>query len=227
MSAANPPDSTFYGQLWAATTAERQYLYTAPLIRAAMAGQVERDDYIAFLGQAYHHVRHTVPLLMACGARLGDDDEWLREKLAHYIAEEIGHQEWILADIAAAGGDAEAARGTPPKPETELMVAYAYDCIARGNPVSFFGMVFVLETTSTELATHAAQQLQGALNLPKKAFSYLSSHGALDLEHVGYFRELVNRLTRDSDRAAILHAARMFFRLYGGVFRAIEPRHRS
>ena len=28
-----------------------------------------------------------------------------------------------------------------PSPATELMVAYAYDTIHRGNPVSFFGMV--------------------------------------------------------------------------------------
>ncbi len=37
------------------------------------------------------------------------------------------------------------------------MVAYVYDYIARRNPVGFFGMVHVLEGTSTALATTAAQ----------------------------------------------------------------------
>ena len=35
--------------------------------------------------------------------------------LAHYIEEEIGHQEWILNDIKACGGDAEAVRRSQPK----------------------------------------------------------------------------------------------------------------
>ena len=48
-------------------------------------------------------VRHTVPLLMACGARLPERLEWLREAIAEYIEEEIGHQEWILNDIRACG----------------------------------------------------------------------------------------------------------------------------
>ena len=42
---------------------------------------------------------------------------------------------------------------------TELMVAYAYDTIARGNPVGFFGMVHVLEGTSvSRVATRALQR---------------------------------------------------------------------
>lgn len=218
---------SFYERLQQETTIDRQHLYGAPLIRAAFAGHVSREDYVAFLGQAYHHVRHTVPLLMACGARLGAQDEWLREKIAHYIEEEIGHQVWILDDIREAGGDAESVRTGRPHPETELMVAYAYDTIARGNPVGFFGMVYVLETTSTELATRAATTLQTALALPKKAFTYLTTHGAVDVEHIDFFRELVGQLRRDEDRDAVLHAARMFFRLYGDVFRSIEPTRKA
>ncbi len=221
-AAGAQPD--FYLRLQQQTATDRAQLYAAPLIRAAIAGEVDRDDYLAFLTQAYHHVRHTVPLLMACGARLGGDYEWLREAIAHYIDEEIGHQEWILDDIRVAGGDAQAVRQGRPNAATELMVAYAYDSIQRGNPLAFFGMVFVLETTSTELASLAAQTLQHSLRLPKQAFRYLSSHGAVDVEHVDFFRTLVGRLDRDADRDAVLHAARMFFHLYGAVFRSIEPR---
>ena len=218
---------SFFERLQRETAADRQYLYAAPLIRAAFAGLVGRDDYIAFLAQAYHHVRHTVPLMMACGARLGADDEWLRQKIAHYIEEEIGHQEWILDDIREAGGDADAVRHGRPNAETELMVAYAYDTIARGNPVGFFGMVYVLESTSTELATGAASTLQNALGLPKKAFTYLTTHGSVDVGHVDFFRDLVSQLRTDADRNAVLHAAHMFFRLYGGVFRSIEPMRKA
>jgi hypothetical protein len=145
----------------------------------------------------------------------------LRAAVAHYIEEEVGHQEWILNDIAAAGGDAEAVRDGPPAIDTELMVAYAYDTVMRGNPVGFFGMVFVLEGTSVQLATQVATSLQSSLGLAPSAFSYLSSHGALDLSHIEDFRQLVNRLDDPADRAAIVHRAQVFFRLYGDVIRSI------
>jgi len=212
---------TFFDQLKAETEQERQQLFSIPIIQDALRGTVTTSQYIAFLTQAYHHVKHTVPLMMACGSRLGDRHEWLRQAIAEYIEEEIGHQEWILNDIAACGGDADAARTSRPHVSTELMVAYAYHQVDRHNPVSFFGMVHVLEGTSTALATHAADTIRGALALPPQAFSYLSSHGSLDLEHVAFFERLVNRLDEQRDREAVTHMARMMYGLYGNVFRSL------
>lgn len=212
----------FYEELLNATQTEQIELQSLPIIQTAMRGQATLDQYIAFLTQAYHHVKHTVPLLMACGARLGEDKEWLREAIAHYIEEEIGHHEWILNDIKASGGDADAVRRGKPAFETELMVAYAYDTIARGNPIGFFGMVHVLEGTSVQLAINAASALQKSLNLPDEAFSYLNSHGSLDLEHVDFFRSLVDRLESPEDKESLIHCAKAVFRLYGDIFRSLE-----
>jgi pyrroloquinoline quinone (PQQ) biosynthesis protein C len=213
---------TFFEQLQQATQVEQAGLQSLPIIRKTLDGEVTLEQYVAFLTEAYHHVKHTTPLLMACGARLGGDKEWLREAIAHYIEEEIGHQEWILNDIKACGADAEAVRHGRPALATELMVAYAYDTIARGNPVGFFGMVHVLEGTSIQLAINAASMLQQSLKLPKQAFTYLNSHGALDLEHVGFFRDLVNRLDSEEDKACLVHCAKAVFHLYGDIFRTLE-----
>lgn len=210
-----------FAELERATQTERCRLLAAPIITDALAGRVTRAQYLAFLGEAYHHVRHTVPLLMACGARLPARLEWLRVAVAHYITEEIGHHEWILDDIAAAGGDADRVRDSEPAFETEMMVAYAYDTIARGNPVGFFGMVYVLEGTSVTLATQVAKSLSHALDLPPKAFTYLSSHGSLDMEHIEHFRKLVNRLDDRDDQRAVIDCAQRFFRLYGDVIRSL------
>jgi hypothetical protein len=84
-----------------------------------------------------------------------------------------------LNDISAAGGDKEAARHATPYLATQVMVAYNYDYIARKNPVGFFGMVFMLESTSTQIATKGAESLKNS-GLPKDAFSYLISHGEYD-----------------------------------------------
>ena len=211
----------FFDQLQEQTKAEREYLLSAPIIAQVMAGTVSPASYVAFLGQAYHHVKHTVPLLMACGARLPERLEWLREAIAEYIEEEYGHQEWILNDIRACGADADAVRMETPNLPTELMVSYVYDQINRCNPVSFFGMVNVLEGTSIALATQAAGIIKGELGLPPQAFSYLTSHGSLDIEHIAFYEKLMNRLDEPADKAAVVHTAKVVYRLYGDMFRSL------
>jgi hypothetical protein len=127
----------------------------------------------------------------------------------------------VLSDIAACGGDAEQVRDSEPHISTEMMVAYAYHQIDRGNPVGFFGMVHVLEGTSAAMAGSAAASIQGALGLPSDAFSYLSSHGCLDVQHVEYFEGLMNRLDDAADTVAVVHCTRRFYRLYGDIFRSL------
>ncbi len=211
----------FFDQLQELTTTDRAYLLSAPAITDCLDGRVSHGRYVAFLTEAYHHVKHTVPLLMAVGARLPGRLEWLRAAVAEYIAEEIGHQEWILNDIEACGVDREVARRSRPSLATELMVAYAYDTVHRRNPVGFFGMVNVLEGTSTALATTAAQIIRERLGLPEQAFSYLLSHGSLDQEHIRYLEGLLNRLRDAADQTAVVDTARVIYRLYGDMFRSL------
>ncbi len=187
-----------YEQLQAATKADREYLLAAPAIQQALQGAITRELYVEFLTQAYHHVRHTVPLLMAVGSRLPEQHDWLREAVLHYLDEEKGHEQWILNDIEHAGGDRAAAAASQPAIATEAMVAYAYDTVMRRNPLGFFGMVYVLEGTSVALALHAADRIQAALRLPAQAFSYLRSHGELDKEHVGDLENILGRFTAGS-----------------------------
>jgi pyrroloquinoline quinone (PQQ) biosynthesis protein C len=212
----------FSEKLALVTEPARQHLIGAPIIERALAGRIERDEYVAFLTQAYHHVRHTVPLMMAAGARLPTRLEWLRKEVAHYIEEELGHDQWILNDIGAAGGDAEAAQRSTPSVATDAMVAYAYDTVMRRNPVGFFGMVFVLEGTSVALALRAADRIQSSLNLSPRAMTYLRSHGQLDQEHIQHLAGILNRLDDPDDRAAVLQCAQVMFRLYGNLFRDLD-----
>lgn len=216
---------SFFSTLQAQTSTAREHLLQNPLVLRALNGEVDRDLYVAFLAQAYHHVKHTTPLLMAAGSRVPANKEWLRNALAEYVEEELGHQEWILNDIRACGYDAEEVRRSRPNPETELMVAYAYHVIDRVNPVGFFGMVHVLEGTSVTLADKAANCIARSTGLGKKAFSYLTSHGALDIEHVQFFEDLMNRIDDPVDQEQIIHCAKMFYRLYGDVYSSVDPQH--
>jgi thiaminase len=209
---------SFFDRLQEATHQQRTELFNVPIIRDALEGNVSLDSYQAFLAQAYYHVRHTVPLMMACGARLPSRLEWLREAVCEYIEDEYGHEKWVLDDIEACGGDRDAVRTGRPSMAIELMISFLYDLIARGNPVGLFGMVNVLEGTSIALATQAADSIRQRLDLPQSAFSYLSSHGSLDIEHMQVYRRLMNRLEDPDDQAAVIHASTVVYRLYTDMF---------
>lgn len=222
--------ASFYAELLTRTAGDRTALTAVPIIQGCLQrGEVSLPSYLAFLREAFHHVRHTVPLLRACKAALPAHHAWLEPALDEYIEEEAGHDEWILDDIAACdpgGRDAaEAVRREQAGAATELMVAYAYDTIARVNPLAFFGMVHVLEGTSVALALMAADRIQEHLGLPDAGFSYLRSHGTLDREHTSHFALLMDAITDPADQDAIVHAARMFYRLYADVFRSLPLPH--
>jgi pyrroloquinoline quinone (PQQ) biosynthesis protein C len=211
----------FFDSLADTLAEERRYLFSSPIIDAALRGDITREQYVAFLKEAYFHVKQTVPLMMACGSRLRDDQEWLRAAIVHYIDDEYGHEQWILEDMRACGAEPAVLTSAGPSHATELMVSYAWDTVQRNNPVGFFGMVYVLEGTSVALATLAARQVQHALGLPDGAFRYLLSHGSIDQEHVKFLADIVNRFERPADRDAVVHCARTFFYLYAQIFRTM------
>ncbi len=211
----------FFDRLRLETQAEQAALFMVPQIQAGLTGTISRSAYIAYLGEAYHHVKHTVPLMQAARARLPEGKSFLIRALDEYIAEETGHEHWILSDIRNAGGNAEAVRNGQPNRATQAMVDHAYAFIRDVNPAGFFGMVYVLEGTSTMLATRGATAVQEALGLPANCFSYLTSHGALDLDHMKFFETLVNRLDDPDDRRAVIDMAKAMFGLFADMFRGI------
>ncbi len=213
---------SFYARLVAETASARGTLIGAPIIQGVLLrAEVSLPSYLAFLTEAYHHVKHTVPLLQATKAALRPHQQWLQDPLDEYIEEEWGHEEWILNDIHACGQDPEKVRSGQPSRATAAMVAHAYEITKHGNPLGFFGMVHVLEGTSVALALEAADAIQKPLALPDQAFSYLRSHGQLDQEHTAHFAMLMDRVDEPQDQQAIVHAAREFFRLYGDIFRSL------
>jgi pyrroloquinoline quinone (PQQ) biosynthesis protein C len=211
----------FYEQLLAETEQNRNYLLQAPVIEDVMNRKFTMETYIAFLNQAYHHVKHTIPLLMAAGAKLSDDREWLRKVIVDYIDEEIGHEQWILNDIESCGYNREEYRLGAAPFASEIMVAYLYDYVTRKNPVGIFGMVLVLEGTSADLAPAVAGIVKDELSLSDEATTYLVSHGELDQDHIQFFEKAMNKIIDADDRKAISEVANAVYRLYGNVYRSI------
>ncbi len=221
----------FFEVLKQQTQTAQQHMLQAPIFQACQQGKVSRAMYCDFLTQAFHHVKHTVPLLMACGGKLSMNDEWLRAAIGEYISEEQGHHEWILNDLTACGANAQHVRDNRLEgrvsPEIELMVAYLYHQIDRGNPMALFGMVWVLEGTSVGVGGAMAELIQTHLGLGNDAMSYLTSHSVLDADHIQFFETLMNQITNPSDQQAIIDSANMVFSLYGQMLYGLTENSRE
>ena len=53
---------SFFSEIEAISIDARQRLEQTPAIKRCFNGEAEMQTYIAFLTEAYHHVKHTVPL---------------------------------------------------------------------------------------------------------------------------------------------------------------------
>ena len=215
----------FFDQMETGTSDAREHFIRIPVISRTLAEGVPMDLYVSYLGQAYHHVRHTCPLLKAALERCGPDDLALADALREYIREEEGHEAWILDDIRDLVGPAAVActvgyEGDPP---VRALVGFMYDAIARRGPYAMLGMVHVLEGISVQLAEKAAAAIAGRIGeAPDKGFRYMISHGSLDQEHVVFFRNLVNGIADPAAQALIIDTANMVYYLWGRMFEELD-----
>ncbi len=214
----------FYDRLVSETESERNGFTSIPLIHEAIRSGASRELYIDFLIQAYHHVKHTFPLLALAAART--HDEAYQDALVEYMEEERGHEKWILNDIEALGGSAAAVVDVAPGIACQVMVGYTYYAIEWISPYAMLGSVHVLEGMSTLLADKAADAIQRSLARGgEDGFSYLRSHGALDIEHVAFFKQLANGITDAKTQKIVIDAAKVFYRLYGDIYHELATRH--
>ena len=214
-------EQSFYQILQAETEAARQAFFSTPMLLDAAENGVEAGLYINYLTQAYHHVRQTCPLLAAALGRCGSNDAVLRDALIEYIDDEKGHEKWILNDIRAIGGQEAVDRAISYEGDqaVRVMVGYVYYAIDRISPYAILGMVHVLEGTSVDIASLAADSIAKRLGIPTtKGFSYLTSHGAVDLEHVQFFERLVNQIDNKCQQEIIIDTARITYQLWGNMF---------
>jgi pyrroloquinoline quinone (PQQ) biosynthesis protein C len=177
-----------------------------------------------FLGQAYHHVRSTAPLLALAAARCGREDHLYQSALFEYIAEERGHELWILEDIHAVGGDPEQVRRSAPRFPCKVMVGHAYYVVDRVSPYGLLGMIHVLEGMAVALAGKAVAALRESIGAADDGgFKYLTTHGDLDVHHSEFFENLINRIDR-RHLPLVIETTGDFYRLYGDLFRDLDAR---
>jgi pyrroloquinoline quinone (PQQ) biosynthesis protein C len=216
-----------FDRLAGETAAARREFIALPLIQQVLANGAPEDLYVDFLGQAYHHVKHTAPLMALAAARCGAADRRYQAALFDYIAEERGHEEWILEDIAALGADAEAVRNGSPRLPCKTMVGHAFYLVDRVSPYGLLGMIHVLEGMAVALASNAVRAMRRTVATPGDAgFKYLTTHSDLDVGHAQFFEQLID----DIDPAhlpLVIECTRDFYALYGNLFRELDGRRHA
>src|ERR1700733_7876392 len=208
---------SFYDRLMTETVKDREAFLAIPIVQHAIRNGASRSLYVDFLTEAYHHVKHTFPLLALAASKTSD--ERYQNALVEYMKEERGHEKWILDDIRTVGGNEDTVRTGIAGMPCQIMVGYAYYAVEHISPYAFLGSVHVLEGMSVLLADKLADAMKTSLGLQSEAgFTYLRTHGSLDTDHVAFFRKLVDGFDDPATQSIIINNAKIFYRLYGAIF---------
>jgi pyrroloquinoline quinone (PQQ) biosynthesis protein C len=218
-----PP--SFFITLVEATDETRRELEAMPKIHSMMHHGLTLAQYRVLLHNLYHIVWHFCPVMAAAAARCSDRFHDLRYALYERIEEEKGHEEWVLEDIEAMGGDVRMARQEPPSYPVQAMIAFNYYAAERVHPCSVLGMLYMLEVISSVYGGRVAGAIGHAIGRDPAArgFKFLSSHATLDVDHMASLNRLLKTVEDGDAQVAIINSTRVNFYQFGQLFRDDGP----
>ncbi|WP_104821023.1 iron-containing redox enzyme family protein [Kitasatospora sp. MMS16-BH015] len=190
------------------------------------------ERYGRYLATMHEVIRASVPLMELAARRChrrGSADPVARplaEYLERHILEERGHDDWLLADLAAAGLDPGTPLRRQPPPVVARLVGPQYYWIEHYHPVALLGYITVLESNAP--APWLAERLAADTGLPGAAFQTVSHHAGLDTEHSAELAEFLDRLPLDEAQesavaVSALHTAQAATDLFARLAR--HPAH--
>lgn len=224
MTASNlsrsPAPASFFITLVEMTDASRRDLETIPKIHSMIHHGLALEEYRALLHDLYHIVWHFCPVMAAAASRCGEALREVRYELYERIEEEKGHEAWVLDDIEAMGGDVGVARANPPSAPVQAMIAYNYYGAERVHPCSVLGMLYMLEVVSSVYGGRVSDSIARAMGrrVEQGGFKFLSSHAALDIDHMAKLNRLVKTIADPAAQAAIVNSTRVNFFQFGRMF---------
>jgi heme oxygenase len=154
--------------------------------------------------------------MQRCTGRLQNIGEELRER----IDEETGHEQWVLQDLAAIGGDVRSVTGTLPSAPVQAMIGYNYYAAERVHPCSVLGMLYVLEVIASVYGGKVADSIARAIGQDpgKGGFRFLSSHATMDAEHMAQLNVLLKTIDDPAAQDAIIASTNVNFHQFGQLF---------
>jgi len=204
---------SFFIELVELTDANRRELETVPKVHAMIHHGLALGEYQAFLHDLYHVVWHFCPVMAAAAARCDDRFREVRYELYDRIAEEKGHEAWVLEDVEAMGGDVSLVKSSPPSAPVQAMIAFNYYGAERVHPCSALGMLYMLEVVSSVYGGRVSDSIARKLGreVDSGGFKFLSSHATMDVDHMAKLNRLVKTIADPLAQAAIVNSTRVNF----------------
>jgi heme oxygenase-like protein len=112
--------------------------------------------------------------------------------LEHHLPEERGHDQWLLDDIAALGGDPDEVRRRMPSPAAASANGAQVWWIDHGHPVCFLGHAEVMEGWPADPAV--LDEFQQRTGLPDDGLRFFRRHALIDLRHRDEINALLDSL---------------------------------
>jgi pyrroloquinoline quinone (PQQ) biosynthesis protein C len=211
---------SFFITLVESSDASRRAIETSPRVHAMIHKGLTLAEYQAFLHDLYHIVLHFCPIMAAAAARCNGRLDNIREELRERIEEETGHEQWVLEDLAAVGGDVRAVTATPPSAPVQAMIGFNYNAAERIHPCSVLGMLYVLEVVASVYGGKVADSIARATGKDVTAggFRFLSSHATMDADHMAKLNVLLRTIDDPAAQAAIIDSTRVNFHQFGQLF---------
>ena len=198
----------------------RQRMHSCELVQRFLTGRLTRAHYIAFLTQTWHFVRFTPTHLRIAAARMPEGA--LRERFLKHAREEMGHDDWALADLEALGVAPAQVIESIPLPETRALIDYQRHTAENLEPMALLGLEYAMEGFTASAGSAALAGLQQSLGLSPAATRFLRRHAELDTVHAVDDAAVIRQHVQTSaQRQAVLENAQTSMLLYAAVYEAI------
>ena len=215
-----------YQQLIEGTQEEfHEQLLHHPLIADLRAGNVNLFQYVSYLRETWHLVRHTSRIFALAAARVPDDRWPLKEWLMRQALDEHGHEQLCLADLRHWHLDPSVITASRPGAGAWGLVTQDYFYATAGDPLCLLGTASLSEQLGATVAAPVLQALNNIRALGGKGTGFIRAHGALDGGHLDQLAILVDRLVgiddlpqvQDARLRAIGFSARLLNDVRGAV----------
>jgi len=211
----------FFIDLIAETDEARREFETHPVVFASVAHGMSIERYRVLLCELYHIVWHFNPICAAAASRIDDEHANIRHFLYRHIHEESGHEQWVRNDLEAIGVSREQVIARP-SPNVLALVGFNYWASDRRHPCSVLGMMYVLEVLAAVYGGPFSATIRETLFLEgQRGTSFLSSHASLDTVHLAELRDILNQLTSEDAKNAVIESVLVNFRQITSVFGVI------
>jgi pyrroloquinoline quinone (PQQ) biosynthesis protein C len=162
-----------------------------------------REAYAEVLITVHGTIRASVPLMETALQRaraIAASDPVARGLVVYlerHIAEEQGHDEWVLEDLEVLGIDRSRVLSRVPTPTVACLIGSQYYWALHYHPVAVLGYLAVTEGYSNP--PELIEDLIRRTGLPRRAFRTLAEHAELDPGHGEELDTVIDSLTLSAE----------------------------